>query len=83
MGRPVVASNGAFEGIDAFPDQDLFVADSVEEQADAIFTLFEEPERAAAMGRSARLRMVERYSWDARLAPLAAMLGLDARKAAA
>jgi hypothetical protein len=27
--------------------------------------------------------LIEHYSWDARLAPLAAMLGLDARKAAA
>jgi len=83
MGRAVVASSGAFEGIDAFPDQDLFVADGVRDQADAVFTLFEEPDRAAAMGRSARLRMVERYSWDAQLAPLAAMLGLDGRRAAA
>jgi sugar transferase (PEP-CTERM/EpsH1 system associated) len=83
MGRPVVASPGAFEGIDAVPGHDLLVADSPAEQADAVLGLLEEPEKAAAMGKAARARMVERYSWDARLAPLSAMLGLAARKAAA
>ncbi len=83
MGRPVVASRGAFEGIDAVPGRDLVVADSPDEQFDAVLSLWEEPERAEAMGKAARARMVERYSWDAQLAPLAAMLGLDARKAAA
>ena len=83
MGRPVVASAGAFEGIDAVPGRDLLVADSAGEQLDAVLGLFEEPERAAAMGRAARARMISHYAWDAQLAPLAGMLGLDARKAAA
>ena len=83
MGRPVVASPGAFEGIDAVPGRDLCVAGSAEEQLDAVLTLFEEPEEAAAMGRAARAPMVERYSWNAQLATLGAMLGLDRRKAAA
>jgi len=83
MARPVVASSGAFEGIDAVPDRDLRVADGPADQFDAVLTLFEKPEQAAAMGRAARARMVERYSWEAQLAPLAAMLGLDDRKAAA
>lgn len=83
MARPVVASPGAFEGIDAIPGRDLLVADGTAAQFDAVLTLFEEPEQAAAMGKAARARMVEHYSWDARLAPLGAMLGLDARKAAA
>jgi polysaccharide biosynthesis protein PslH len=82
MGRPVVASTGAFEGIDARPGTDLIVADGAH-QADAVLTLFEEPERAAAMAKSARARMVSHYGWDAQLAPLATMLGLDARRQAA
>ena len=83
MARPVVASPGAFEGIDAVPDRELLVADGAAAQFDAVLSLFEEPERAESMGKAARARMAERYSWDAQLAPLAAMLGLDARKAAA
>jgi sugar transferase (PEP-CTERM/EpsH1 system associated) len=83
MARPVVASTGAFEGIDAVPGRDLVVADSPADQFDAILTLFEEPDQAEAMGKAARARMVERYSWEAQLAPLAAMLGLEHRRAAA
>ncbi len=83
MARPVVASTGAFEGIDARPGTDLIVADSARDQTDAVLTLFEETERAAAMAESARARMVSHYGWDAQLAPLAAMLGLSERKQAA
>ena len=83
MARPVVASTGAFEGIDAVPGRDLVVADSPADQFDAILTLFEEPEQAETMGKAARARMVERYSWEAQLAPLAAMLGLEHRRVAA
>jgi polysaccharide biosynthesis protein PslH len=83
MARPVVASPGAFEGIDAVPGRDLLVADDAEAQVDAILSLLDAPQRAALMGKAARAQMVSHYSWDAQLAPLAAMLGLDARKAAA
>ena len=82
MARPVVASAGAWEGIDAVPGRDLLVAENVE-AAEVIIALLAAPERAEAMGKAARARMVDRYSWDAQLAPLAAMLGLDARKVAA
>jgi sugar transferase (PEP-CTERM/EpsH1 system associated) len=78
MGRPVVASPGAWLGIDAEPGRDLIVADGARAQADAILSLLNDPDRAAAIGKAARLRMEEGYSWDAQLAPLAAMLGLAA-----
>ena len=78
MGRPVVASSGAFLGIDAEPGRDLLVADGAEAQAEAVLALLGDPGRAAAMGKAARQRMEKGYSWDAQLAPLAGMLGLDA-----
>jgi sugar transferase (PEP-CTERM/EpsH1 system associated) len=83
MARPVVASPGAFEGIDAVPGRDLLVADDAAAMCDELLGLFEAPARAAAMGRAARARMVERYSWETQLAPLAAMLGLDGHREAA
>ena len=83
MARPVVASAGAYEGIDAVPGRDLLVAESAGAQAEAVISLLAAPERAVAMGLAARQRMIEHYSWDAQLAPLAGMLGLKARKAAA
>ncbi|HST37142.1 MAG TPA: TIGR03087 family PEP-CTERM/XrtA system glycosyltransferase [Allosphingosinicella sp.] len=78
MARPVVASPGAFCGIDAEPGRDLIVAGDDGEQAEAILALIADPKRAAAMGKAGRRRMVEAYSWDARLAPLAEMAGLAA-----
>jgi len=83
MARPVVASPAAFEGIEAEPGLDLIVAASPHDQARAIVHLIEQPERAAALGASARRRMETLYRWDARLAPLGDILFPAARKAAA
>jgi sugar transferase (PEP-CTERM/EpsH1 system associated) len=83
MARPVVASPAAFEGIEAEPGLDLIVAGGAEAQAEAISGLLADPERAAAMGRSARRRMEQVYRWEARLEPLADILGLAPRQAAA
>lgn len=73
MGRPVVASPQAFEGIDAEPGRDLIVADAAA-QAAAVSELLVDPVRAEAIGAAARARVEARYAWDARLAPLDAML---------
>jgi sugar transferase (PEP-CTERM/EpsH1 system associated) len=83
MGCPVVASPAAFEGIEAEPGRDLLVADGAQAQADAIAGLLADPPRARALGAAGRARMEAAYAWDARLAPLAAMVGAPARKAAA
>ncbi|HEY0413569.1 MAG TPA: TIGR03087 family PEP-CTERM/XrtA system glycosyltransferase [Allosphingosinicella sp.] len=83
MGRPVVASPAAFEGIEAEPGRDLVVAAGAEAQAAAIASLLADPARAARLGAAGRRRMEEAYRWEARLAPLAAMLGRAERQAAA
>jgi sugar transferase (PEP-CTERM/EpsH1 system associated) len=83
MARPVVASPQAFLGIDARPGRDLLVADGAEAQADAVLSLLADAARGRVLGRAARRRMEEGYSWDAQLAPLADMIGLGAGKAAA
>jgi len=78
MARPVVASAAAAEGIDATPGEHLLVADGANAMAEAVGSLFDDRAAAAAMGQAARARMVERYGWDARLAPLGELLGLPA-----
>lgn len=83
MARPVVASPAAFEGIEAEPGRHLLVADGAEAQAEAIAGLLDDPGRGRAMGEAARARMVEAYRWEARLAPLARIIGLEPRRAAA
>jgi sugar transferase (PEP-CTERM/EpsH1 system associated) len=83
MAKPVVATPAAFEGIEAEPGRDLLVADSAEAQAAAIARLLADPAEAAALGAAARKRVEDAYRWEARLAPLAAIVRPSARKAAA
>jgi len=83
MARPVVASPAAFEGIEAEPGFDLLVADGAPATAAAVDRLLASPDEAAALGRAARARMQAGYSWERRLAPLAAIVDPSRRKAAA
>lgn len=77
MAKPVIASSDAAEGIDAVPGDELIIADGAPAEAEAIRVLLGNPDQAAAIGRAARARMEARYSWEARLAGLGAMLGLN------
>lgn len=67
MGRPVVASPAAFEGIDAEPGRDLLVT---EDGAAAVLSLLHDKEKALQLGANARSRMCARYAWDRQLAAL-------------
>ena len=69
MGKACVVSPGAAEGIDA---NELVVAD---DPAEAVIALLKDPERASAISKAARARMVETYRWDTQLAPLAGFVG--------
>ncbi|MGQ2936708.1 MAG: glycosyltransferase, partial [Sphingopyxis sp.] len=78
MARPVVASAAAATGIDAVPGEHLLVADNAPGIAEAVCALFDDRAAAAMMGQAARVRMIARYGWDTRLAPLGELLGLPA-----
>jgi polysaccharide biosynthesis protein PslH len=78
MAKPVVASAAAAEGIDALLGRDMIVANGSEAQASAVLALLADPDQAAALGKAARARMVERYSWDATLARLPQLMGFAA-----
>lgn len=75
MSKAVVASPAAAEGIDAEVGAELLVADSPAMQAAAIGALLTDPLHARAVGTAARDRVLARYSWEARLAPLAGLVG--------
>jgi polysaccharide biosynthesis protein PslH len=77
MAKPVVASNAAGQGIDATDGEHFILADGAPETIAAVADLLNAPVRRTAIGTAARERMIARYGWDATLAPLAAMLGLD------
>jgi polysaccharide biosynthesis protein PslH len=74
MGKAVVASPAAAEGIDAEAGRELFVAENAEAQASMIAGLLTDPQRARDIGSAARDRVLARYSWDACLAPLAELV---------
>ncbi len=76
MARPVVASAAAAEGIDHAGT--IRVAETAAAFAAEVIALLEAPEDAARLGESARAQVIRRYGWDARLAPLDALLGLSA-----
>lgn len=73
MGKAVVLSPGAAEGIDAEDGVHFVIA---RDPAPAISALLADPARTAAIGAAARMRMEERYGWDAQMRPLAGFLGL-------
>jgi polysaccharide biosynthesis protein PslH len=65
MGKPIVATTIANEGIGATPGLHLVLADEPRAMADEILLLFDDSDRAEAMGKAARLFVEESWSWEA------------------
>lgn len=75
MAKPIVATQQAFEGIEAVPGRDLIVTrDEPQAFAEAIITLWENRDRARKMGEKAREAAVSKYDWNARLLDLHQLL---------
>ncbi len=74
MARPVVASAAAATGIDH--GGTIEVGESVGEISEAINRLLADPVRAAQLGAAARTRVIDHYSWNAKLSVLDGILGL-------
>jgi glycosyltransferase involved in cell wall biosynthesis len=64
MGRAVVATPQAHEGIEAEPDREIVLAEDAQAFARAVLGLLRERDRAAAIGAAARARVEARYRWD-------------------
>ncbi|WP_298813414.1 TIGR03087 family PEP-CTERM/XrtA system glycosyltransferase [uncultured Sphingomonas sp.] len=80
MARAVVASPAAAEGID-HAGTIRVAADPA--MGEAVIRLLDDAEEARMLGQAARARVRARYAWDACLAPLDALMGLDAPARAA
>ena len=72
MGRPVVAAPGAFEGLRAFPEQELLVRATPEEFARGLLDII--AGRYPGLGAAARSAVERRYGWDQKLRQLDALL---------
>ena len=77
MGKPVIASPAALEGLDAQPDRHLVVADQPEQWTSAIEALLHDEERAFSLGMSARRFVLRHHAWEATFAPLDGLLFPD------
>jgi len=67
MARPVVASQACVNAIDARIDEELIAANDGADFFREIDRLLRTPERTAAVGRAARQRVVDGYSWSAHM----------------
>jgi sugar transferase (PEP-CTERM/EpsH1 system associated) len=65
MGKAVVATTAANEGIGAAPGRDLLLADAPEAFARAILELLADPARAARLGAAARAFVAAGWTWEA------------------
>jgi sugar transferase (PEP-CTERM/EpsH1 system associated) len=74
MGKPVVCSPAALEGIAAVPDKHLVLADEPGQWSEAIADLLHDEERAFSLGMAARRFVQRHHAWDTTLAPLDELL---------
>jgi polysaccharide biosynthesis protein PslH len=67
MGRPVITSVDCAVAVDAEIGVELLTATNPDEYIAAISRILESPDLAATTGSAARLRVLERYSWEAHM----------------
>jgi glycosyltransferase involved in cell wall biosynthesis len=67
MGRPVVVSKASATAIDARDGLEVCVAAQAEDYVRSIDGLLRAPEQAKVIGAAARRRVLNDYSWPARL----------------
>ena len=77
MARPVVAASSCVAAMDVRAGEHLLAATDAADYVRAVAELLAAPEKAAAIGRAGRERVLQAYGWGARLAGLDGFLGLQ------
>lgn len=70
MGKPVVCTPQALEGICAEHGKHLLAADTAPDFAEAVIRLLRDPEMNEQIGRNARTLVRDNFSWESNLTPL-------------
>lgn len=65
LATPVVAARQASRALHAVEGRDLLLAEQPHEYADAILSLMDDPQRAAAIGAAGRRYVERHHTWDA------------------
>jgi sugar transferase (PEP-CTERM/EpsH1 system associated) len=77
MGKAVVVSPGALEGLEADPGLHLLSASSASEWVQAVLSLFENACLRDRFGAAGRLYVQSRHRWESCLEPFLPLLGLE------
>jgi len=77
MGRPVVSTSLASEGLDLAGGHDLLIADGAEAFAAATIRLLRDPAQRAELAAAGRRAVASRYTWPAVLAGLEPLLAAE------
>lgn len=77
MGKAIVCTPQAYEGIRATPGKEIVVADGAEAFAAATIDLLGDPVKAEQLGRVARQCVEKSYSWERNLRLLDSILPVD------
>ena len=72
--KAVVVSNGAAEGIHAEDGRHMLVAQTPGQWVDHISRVFNDSPYRVALGREARQRVEQSYSWEEQLAPMVKLI---------
>lgn len=80
MERPVVASSECAAAVDAVSGQELLTATSPEDFIDAISRLLDSPAACSEIGKAARQRVIDRYSWEAHMSSIDHYIGTAKKK---
>ncbi len=83
MGKAVVVSPQAIQGLQTQPGRHLLTAASPQEWQTTVADLFDQPERRRQLGDAGRRFVLNHHHWDRCLEPMAALLGLPTTAAAA
>jgi Glycosyltransferase len=76
MGRPVVTTSMAIQGIEAVTDKQLFVSDSPEEFASRVMDLLKNEKKRRELGRNSRNWVKSNYQWSSSMNMLEELLSI-------
>lgn len=76
MGKPVVASAPAAQGIEAIDGQHFCVADDARHESQLVCDLLSDSKKAKALGDRASALIRSNYSWETQLADIADLCGI-------
>jgi sugar transferase (PEP-CTERM/EpsH1 system associated) len=82
MGKAIVCTPQALEGIEAVPERDVLTAEDEKSFSEAVLRLFKNKDLRERLGRQARQFVEKNHSWDSNLAILDSILTSFSRSGA-